>query len=216
MGAPQRNYEGEALDFCNAAGMVAKVSEANEGQVADLGKAISDLRREIDAVRKAEGEEHRQALTKIQDTYNPILKSLDNALDHLKRRVADWKLEQIRAAEAEKKRIAAEEAERRRAAKEAEAAGQAPPEEPAIKEVAPPAPSNVARGSFGKTVGRKTWKAELVDIKLLCQAIIDDKVPAELVAFQAQKAVSLARGGIKFDPEEVGIRAWQQEDQSFS
>ncbi len=217
MGAtPQRDYAGEVLDLCNAAGAVKEVSAENEGQVADLGKAVSILSRELDAARKEENKPHNEKLAAIATTYNPLLKSLDKALEYLKARVADWMLVKIKAQEAEKRRIEDADRARQKAVKEAEEAGDVPPEAPAIREIAPPPPSNISRGSFGKAVGRKVWKAEMTDMVKLCQAIIDGAVPEDLLEFQTQKAVSLARGGIKFDPETVGIRAWQQSDQTFN
>jgi len=216
MGAPQRDFRGEADELCIAAEMVKEVSSANEGQVADLGSTINALSKEVEAARKLEVEPHREKVLAINERYKVIATALTGALDHLKGCVADWKLKEIKEQEAEKKRIRLEAAADIRAAREAEAVGDVPPEPPPVRRVAPPPPSNVARGAFGKSVGRKNWKAEMTDMKLLCQAIIDEKVPADLLAFQTQKAISLARGGIKFDPEVVGIRAWQQEEQSFS
>lgn len=216
MGVPQRDWKGEVEDLCLAAKWIKDVGPENEGQVADLGSTITSLTKEIEAERNIEVGPHRQKVLDINERYKALTNALGGALDHLKARVADWKLKQIKAQQAEEKRIGVEERQHQAAAAEALLTGDVPPELPPIREVAPPPPANVSRGSFGKSVGRKNWKAECTDKKKLCRAIIDGVLPEELLEFQTQKAVSLARGGVKFDPEEVGIRAWQQSDQSFS
>jgi len=220
MGVAQRDYSGEAADLVTAAFLVKNVNEANEGRVADLGSAINALYKEIEATRAEEVTPHREKGLAINEKYKPLLLSLkdekSSALNYLKARVADWKLALQRERDAEAARIKAEEAARLKAVKEAKEAGDIPPESPPIREVPPPLPPNTSRGSFGKSVGRKNWKAECVNKKKLCQAIIDDKVPGELLEFQVGKAVSLARGGVKFDPEEVGVKAWQKTEQTFN
>ncbi len=126
----------------------------------------------------------------INDQFRPITNAVQQAKQIVSTKAAKWKSEEddrVRLAAIEEQRLADEQA-----LKDAEAASEAGDEEraDAILEVAAetPAPvmkAPVARGSLTGATGstRTNWKGEVKydDIKAVCQGIIDDHLPTNII-----------------------------------
>lgn len=213
----KRDWAGEAEELCGAAEAIKAVNADNEEMATDIGAAIASLKKEMDSARLAETAPLREKVAEINDHYAPIIGRLSTAIDFLRKKFTDWKNQQRREAETKRRELEAEERARKEALKKAEEDGALElPVQVGPREIAPPPPANTVKGSFGTATDRKTWKSELVDMKKLCQAVVDGRIPEDVLGFQTSKATSLARGGMKFDPETDGIRAWQETTPSFN
>lgn len=147
------------------------------GELAKIGKGIDaidahrlDITREIDASKK-----------RIMDKFRPALALMAEAKQILNRKMLAYRDEQARKErEAQAKLDEAARVERERLEKEAAKLQKRNPELAAqkLQEAAQTtAPVVAAQKLAAPGVGtRKTWRAEVIDIKALCRAVLEDKV----------------------------------------
>ena len=151
-------------------------------EIAEIEKRI---REHHEPIKTAAHNAHKAAVTAEKKFLDPLMQ----AKNIIKNSISTWEVEQSRIrAEAERKAIEEatkkEEEERLAKAIEAEKAGKTTAEVEKIIET--PTPIKVApiKPTFerdSRVSTRETWRAEVVDLRLLCQAIVDGKAPLESI-----------------------------------
>lgn len=141
-------------------------------------------------------EEMRKQLTKplndhikwINDQFRPVTERIEEAKKIMNQKATDYQVaeQQRREAEAKAERERQEELALQEAEQASERGDEATSE--AILDVASetpeqPAKAQTGRGSYTGATGslRGTWKGEVVDVKAVCQAIIDGEIPATVI-----------------------------------
>jgi len=152
----------------------------------DLMKIINSQLKTHEAARTALVKPLNDHVKFINDQFRPHTAALTGAKTDLKVKMDEWARKEA-ARVAEEEAAARREAEERamRVAQAAEAAGESDLADEILDRAAdePQKRTNVvARGSLGSSSSfRKTWDFEVEDIKTLCRAVADGKLPVEAV-----------------------------------
>jgi hypothetical protein len=148
-------------------------------------RMIDEVHSAYDSIVAAAHKAHSEACAKRKQYLDP----LEKAKAELASKIGTWELEQRRIQE-DAERAAREAAEVELATsleteiEDAEARGASPEEVRAIIEQPQVLPRTAPPPTYERAVGvstRKTYKCEVSDMKALCRAIGDGKVPANLV-----------------------------------
>lgn len=181
-----QKIETDALAWPDKAREIEITDQKSYNYATDVLKVIASTMKNIKdhhaPIKKAAKEAHTISVA----AENKFLKPLADANIIVRQTISAWTAEQARIRQAEQKRLEEiarknEEDERLRLAEEAESAGM--PEETVdeIIEHEEPVYTPTAESTFVKDNDistRKTWAAEVIDIRLLCKAIADGKAPA--------------------------------------
>ena len=184
-----QKVESEALAWPDKAREIVITNQEGYDYAIDVLKIIASIMRNIKEhhapIKKAAKEAHTISVA----AENKFLKPLADANIIVRQTISAWTTEQARLRQAEQKRlddIARKQAEdeRLKLALEAEDAGMPGETVEEIIEHAEQVYTPTAKATFvkdDKVSTRKTWAAEVIDIKLLCKAIVDGKVPATAI-----------------------------------
>lgn len=183
---PEQARSQELLDQAQS---VAISDQASYDKACSLLQTIKSLRKSVfdklDPLRKAAYDTYQRSLGLLKEADQP----LETAEAAIKRVIASWDQEQQRI-ERERLRLAEEEA-RRQAEEErlanavaVEETGASEEEVEAVLEI-PVAPLRVTQQpAYQRAAGTSVsyrWSGEVTDIKALCRAIADGKVPTNFV-----------------------------------
>jgi len=163
----------------------------------EIARMEKKIKEHHEPIKTAAFNAHKVAVA----TEKRFLDPLNEAKIIIKRAIGTWEIEQekIRAdterkANEETRRL--EEEERLRLAVEAEKQGQPEAIVEKIIDTPKPIPITTVAPTFRRVDGvstRETWHAEVIDIKVLCQAVIDGKAPIESVQANMALLNSMAR-----------------------
>lgn len=151
----------------------------------DVGLMIKEVKETFDPICEAANKAHKQATAKRAQFLNP----LNDAYKNVKKLMSNYDAEQERIRQEEQRRledIARKEEEERQlqAAIEAEENGEIEESEAIMQEEFKPPPVIVPKSipkMSGGPVFREIWSAELVDIRLLCEAVLRGTASPECV-----------------------------------
>lgn len=188
-------------------------------QIADLVKTLGQRKKKLEDKRK----EFTGPLNQVVTSINALFKTPRETIDSITK-IARGKMDSYAAMQ---RQIAEEEARIKRAvaAKQAEDAAKAAAQlreagdeetakvaeanaEKAQKQAEKAAVVSPVRGDKASVSTVTTWKAEVVDIKKLCQAIADGRVPVDVVEFKPSALNKIARD-TKVEGELDGLRIYE-------
>jgi hypothetical protein len=196
--------------------------EETQGQIGDLVKMMQHRRRKLEDKRTDLVKPLNGVVAEINALFKPPRDRIDEIIGIAKKKmdrfaqaqvaIADEKRRQERLA-AEKERKEAEElaeALRKKAQAEAEPVAQVVVEEAEKKVEKAAAPAKVAptRGQEAAVSVRKTWKAEVVDLKELALAVGEGRLPTHVLEPNMRALDDIART-IKDEGTINGIRFYQ-------
>lgn len=176
-------------------------------QIAQVKKAITE---HYGPLKKAAQDSHK----KIVAAEKQFLDPLDEADRIIRQSITRWSQEQERIRIEAQRKVEAEarakeEQERLAKAVQAEEMGVNPVIVEKILETPKPIEPVITAPTFQKAAGiasRETWRAEVTDIKALCQSIVDGKIQPEAVSPNMAVLNGLARS-FKDDLNIPGIKA---------
>lgn len=204
-----------ADDLISSVGRAVIDSPENENKGGDLLKMLKTIIKKAEDDRKAIVKPINDSVKLINVKYKEITNPVDQAIKDLTKKLTDYKLEQQRIAREK------EEAERqKREAKALEEAAklEAQGKDGAAEELVEAAEKasettqnevnkSTVRSDLGAvTTMKDNWSANLVDIRLLCQAIAKGDVPAEYVMANMPALNKLAKAQ-KDDMNIPGVEA---------
>lgn len=211
-------HDAKSREFLDAGGAWVEAGpvtdETQAGKLNDFLAGIKEIRKTVDADRKADKKPHDDAGKEVQAAYTPILNRIDKAIQRVTPLMTAWlaEVDRKQRAEAEAKRKAAEEAARKAAEEASKAAarndfgGEADAEEAAkaaakMQKEAERAAKQTAKATSATGAGRAmsfrtTWVAEITDLKqAFLQFATDPDLQATLIRLAEAKARSKG-----FDP----------------
>lgn len=176
----------------------------------DIARIEKQITEHHSPIKKAAKAAHNMAVL----AEKKFLEPLAEAKSIIRNSIVVWTTEQerIRANEERKARAEAqrkEEEERIAKAAKAEDEGKSEIEVGTILDTPAPIVSVSVAPKFNKVAGvstRKAWRAKVTDIKMLCRAVADNKIPAEAVFANMPFLNSMARNS-KADLEIPGVIA---------
>ena len=196
---------------------IASPSDANSA--AAIAKTISQKAKELDSERKAITNPLDESKKRTMALFKVPIDSLNQAVSIIRGKVTKYQLDlekkarEEQAALDEKARKEREKLEKR--AEAAAAKGQTEKAEALTEQAATQVVTHQA--VIPKTKGAsvsKTWVGEVVDIKALCGAIADGRVPASFVA-PVDKAINDYARATKGSIESPGINFYEKSNTSF-
>jgi hypothetical protein len=207
------NWNALSIKAERIADAIAVDCDEEEQAAIDSLAEIKRFMKEVEDARKSQVDPFNKLVKRVNDIFRPIGDGLTNSESVIKNKIKVWrtKKEEIRLAEERKrqaeyqKQIAEEQAKAKKEKREAEIV--LPP--PAVIQT-------VTKGTTSTAPTRKTWKAEIVDAKLLIKAIADGVVPMEAIEIKAAFLNTQARAykrdgvypGVKFfEDVDISIRA---------
>ncbi len=212
-------------DIAAFAGTIEGIDVADEetqGQVGDLVKMMQHRRKKLEDKRESLVKPLNSVVREINALFKPPRDQIDKIVTIAKKKMTRFAQAQI-AIEQEKKRIEREEAERERreATELAEAlrkkAGvEAEPiaetvilaAEKKVEKAAEPPKVAASRGQESTVIVSKTFKAEVVDLLALCQAVADGKLPTHVLEPNMTALNDIART-LKDEGTINGVRFYQ-------
>lgn len=172
--------------LARAEAFVITTPEQYEAAVAEL-QVIKGKFKEVEGSRKELKKPLDEAVKKLQDFFRSPLDFLTKAESILKRKILDYQQEQERLRREEQARLdeqARKEQQKLAAqAHRAEAAGKTEKAE-VLQQRAATVVAPIAQTSAPRVTGlstRKVYSVEITDIKALCKAVADGRVPASYV-----------------------------------
>jgi len=179
-------------------GKLAITNDATLASAASLLVTVKEMKDSAEKHRVAEKEPFLKGGREVDARFNPAIDWLKAQEDIIKRAVLNYQNEQERLRRAEQERLNAE-AEARRAELLALAESEPDPEDAqdfaeqamlVVPDVATTTPARVAGIS-----GRKTWKAEVTDMKAFVAFLVEhpDAMYWELLTYDAVKLNQMAR-----------------------
>lgn len=193
--------EQAALTWPERAAQLVIVDQQSYTRAAETLKEIAWVEKQITdhhgPMKKAAKEAHNQAVAAEKRFLDPLMK----AKDIIRGAISKWTSEQERIrreAEAKAREEARRKEEDERLAKAAAAEAEGRPEAEVTKILETPVPIApvVAMPTYNKVEGvsmRETWHAEVIDIKVLCQAVVEGQAPLEAVQANMPLLNSMAR-----------------------
>ena len=203
-----------ALTWPEKAARIVVKDEGSYVAAAETLKEISRMEKLITEHHKPIKQAAKNAHTIAVAAEKKFLDPLTKAKNVIRNSLVCWTTEQerIRQETERKQREEAqrkEEEERLAAAAEAEKQGRSEAEVDLILDTPEPVAPVAVTPSYTKVAGvstRETWKAEVIDMKQLCRAIVEGKAPVEAVSPNMPVLNSMARKS-KADLEIPGVKA---------
>jgi hypothetical protein len=196
-----KEIETVALSWPEKAAELIVSDQASYDTAAETLKDIARLEKQISEHYKPMKEKAQAAHKEIIAAEKKFLDPLIKAKTTIKERITDWVVEQNRIKEENRKRLLAEafkREEEERLARAVEAEKQGKPEEVVNNIIDIPKPITPVRAepTFERSAGvsiRETWRAEVVDLRQLCEAIVAGKASVDAVAPNMPYLNGLAR-----------------------
>ncbi len=184
-------------------GKLAITNDASLSAAANLLVTVKTMKDDAEKHREAEKKPFLDGGREVDAKYKPAIDWLKEQEDIVKRAVLDYQDEQERKRRAEQERLNAE-AEARRAELLALAESEPDPEDAqdfadqalmVVPDVATTAPARVAMTGGAGLTGRKTWKAEVADIKAFAAFLVEhpDSLYWEILTYDKVKLNQVAR-----------------------
>jgi hypothetical protein len=176
--------------------------------------SLADIKRfmkQVEEARKGQVDPFNKLVKRVNDIFRPINDGLEKSELVIKDKIKTWRIkkEQIRKAEEDKR-------QREYQAKIAEEQAKAKKEKREAEIILPP-PTIIqtqTKGSSATASDRKTWKAEITDLKLFIKAISDGVIPIEAIEVKQSFLNTQARA-FKRDGVYPGVKFFEDTDISI-
>lgn len=202
------DLQGKANDLVEQAGRAVIEERAHYENGADFLKIVSGITKRLEDKRKGLVDDYGKRMRTINGSFKPVRDTLTRAGDAVKKKMGVWhNAEEKRQREIQQQQQREAEEAALLAAEKAEKAGDAATSEAILNMASeveqPPAKPDIGRGSLtgAAAVATKVWTGEVIDMKLVCKAIAESRLPADLVVIPTSKLNELARAWHAKDPE---------------
>lgn len=203
-----------ALTWPEKAAQIVVKDEGSYVSAAETLKEIARTEKLIVDHHKPIKQAAKNAHTIAVAAEKKFLEPLNEAKIIIRGELITWTTEQERIRKEAERKLQEEarkkeEEERLAAAAKAENEGRSEAEVDLILDTPEPVAPVTVSESYAKVAGvstRETWKAEVIDMRLLCQAIVEGKVPIEFISPNMPLLNSMARKS-KADLEIPGVKA---------